>query len=237
MQPCVCHQTEQTEAGRVPRVRTGCARAQGRNKPVKSQDWAFISGWGQCEAVSWQESFCFIASANMLLITVQSWVPVTEEPAASNPLSECPQPAEKRWCLHSIAIYSGGWEVEARQAQLPEQCSPCPHTWVPSGKESTAGTGHGLPAVQEARTARLLDMALGRSPAAPCPVGAPCSGALLLLRLRPPGDRSCSLTGSEDKSKRRKPRASLPHLLPGPCAVLGFTSLGRGGGTWRGRWI
>lgn len=45
MQPTVCIQAKQTEARHVPQVRTGCARGPGKKKLVRSQDWAFISGW------------------------------------------------------------------------------------------------------------------------------------------------------------------------------------------------
>lgn len=35
---------DETEAVCVPPVKTGRVRGQGRNEPVMSQDWAFISG-------------------------------------------------------------------------------------------------------------------------------------------------------------------------------------------------
>lgn len=190
---------------------------------------------------------CFTASANILSVTIQASVPVTEEPAAQNPLSEHPQPAGKRWCLHSINTCSGSWEVEAPASGTMPQWSPYLATWVHSGKESIAGPGHGLPAARRhalptswtwPSAGLLLLPALGR----PLALGhSSCSGFGLLGTGAVHSLLSEEQLGPEDKSERKKTTpygwkdgASLPDLLPGPCAVAGFTSSG-GGGVERGR--
>lgn len=91
----------------------------------------------------------------------------------------------------------------ARASGTIRQLSPYLTSWAPRGKESIPGAGPRLTAVQEARTAQLLDMAL-TVPAAPGTVGTTLLCALLLLRLWPPGSRRCASCQPEDKSKGKK---------------------------------